>query len=79
MHSGPGVLQCQQLGKRLSAPDQPHCTSIEQHLGTDYQYADKLAKDAGYEFYVTPGPAPGTNTAYWGPQVRVGIPQPALT
>jgi len=47
--------------------------------GTDYQYADKLAKDAGYEFYITPGPAPGTNTAYWGPQVRVGIPQPALT
>jgi hypothetical protein len=47
--------------------------------GTDYQYTDKLAKDAGYEFYVTPGPVPGTNTAYWGPQVRVGVPQPALT
>jgi hypothetical protein len=47
--------------------------------GTDYQYADKLAKEAGYEFYITPGPLPGTNTAYWGPQVRVGIPQPALT
>lgn len=47
--------------------------------GTDFQYIDKLAKDAAYEFYVTPGPAPGTNTAYWGPQVRVGIPQPALT
>jgi hypothetical protein len=47
--------------------------------GTDFQYADKLAKDAGYEFYVAPGPAPGTNTAYWGPQIRVGIPQPALT
>lgn len=50
-----------------------------QQQGTDYEYADKLAKDSGYEFYVTPGPAPGTNTAYWGPQVRVGIPQPALT
>jgi hypothetical protein len=47
--------------------------------GTDLAYADKLAKEAGYEFYVTPGPAPGTNTAYWGPQVRIGIPQPALT
>ena len=47
--------------------------------GTDYEYINKLAKDASYEFYVTPGPAPGTNTAYWGPQVRVGIPQPALT
>lgn len=50
-----------------------------QQQGTDFQYADKLAKDAGYEFYVAPGPAPGTNTAYWGPQIRVGMPQPALT
>jgi hypothetical protein len=47
--------------------------------GTDFQYASKLAKDVGYEFYVTPGPAPGTNTAYWGPQIRIGVPQPALT
>lgn len=47
--------------------------------GTDFQYIEKLAKDASYEFYVTPGPAPGTNTAYWGPQVRVGVPQPALS
>lgn len=47
--------------------------------GTDFQYADKLAKDVGYEFYVTPGPLPGTNVAYWGPQIRVGVPQPALT
>ena len=47
--------------------------------GTDFEYADKLAKDSGYEFYVTPGPTPGTNTAYWGPQIRVGVPQPALT
>jgi hypothetical protein len=52
---------------------------IPQQQGTDFQYADKLAKDAGYEFYLVPGPAPGTNTAYWGPQIRVGIPQPALT
>lgn len=52
---------------------------IPSQQGTDYQYIEKLAKDAGYEFYVTPGPLPGTNTAYWGPQVRVGLPQPALT
>lgn len=48
-------------------------------VGTDFQYASKLATDVGYEFYITPGPAPGANTAYWGPEVRVGIPQPALT
>jgi hypothetical protein len=46
--------------------------------GTDLQYILKLAKDAGYVFYVEPGPAPGTNTAYWGPEVKLGPPQPAL-
>jgi hypothetical protein len=52
---------------------------IAQQQGTDFEYATKLAKDAGYEFYVTPGPLPGANTAYWGPQVRVGLVQPAIT
>lgn len=47
--------------------------------GTDFQYVSKLAQEAGHEFYITPGPAPGTNTAYWGPPIRVGLPQPALT
>lgn len=47
--------------------------------GTDFQYVTKLAQDVGHEFYITPGPAPGTNTAYWGPQVRIGLPQPAFT
>jgi hypothetical protein len=47
--------------------------------GTDFQYANQLAKEASHEFYVTPGPAPGTNTAYWGPQIRFGLPQPTLT
>lgn len=47
--------------------------------GTDFQYATQLAQDVGHEFYITPGPAPGTNTAYWGPQLRIGMPQPAFT
>jgi hypothetical protein len=47
--------------------------------GTDFSYATQLAKEASHEFYLTPGPAPGTNTAYWGPEIRVGQPQPALT
>ena len=29
-------------------------------------------------FYVEPGPAPGMNIAYWGPEIKVGVPQPAL-
>jgi hypothetical protein len=46
--------------------------------GTDLAYINELANDAGYVFYLTPGPFPGMNQAYWGPQIRVGIPQPAL-
>jgi len=37
-----------------------------------------LADEVGYVFYVEPGPAPGTSIAYWGPEIRVGVPQPAL-
>jgi hypothetical protein len=45
---------------------------------TDLDYIQQLAKDVGYVFYITPGPFPGMNQAYWGPQIRVGIPQPSL-
>lgn len=51
---------------------------IPTHEGTDLAYLQKLAKDAGYVFYVEPGPAPGMNTAYWGPEIKLGVPQPAL-
>jgi hypothetical protein len=46
--------------------------------GTDLDYITKLAQENGYVFYIDPGPVPGTNTAYWGPEIRIGIPQPAL-
>jgi hypothetical protein len=46
--------------------------------GSDLNYVQFLAGEAGYVFYVTPGPLPGMSQAYWGPQVRVGIPQPSL-
>ena len=45
---------------------------------TDLAYIHQLAKEVGYVFYITPGPLPGMNQAYWGPQVRIGIPQPSL-
>jgi hypothetical protein len=48
------------------------------HQGTDLAYVQQLAADVGYVFYVDPGPVPGTNTAYWGPEIKVGVPQPAL-
>lgn len=47
--------------------------------GTDLGYLQQMAARFGYVFYVTPGPAPLTNTAYWGPPVRVGVPQKAIS
>lgn len=48
------------------------------HQGTDLAYVTRLASDVGYVFYLEPGPVPGTNIAYWGPDLKVGSPQPAL-
>jgi hypothetical protein len=52
---------------------------IPQQRGSDYAYVKQLAQQCGYVFYLEPGPAPGTSKAYWGPEIRVGEPQPALT
>jgi len=46
--------------------------------GTDLAYIQQLAKEAGYVFFLQPGPMPGQSQAYWGPQIRIGVPQPAL-
>lgn len=52
---------------------------IPQQRGSDYAFVKGLAREAGYVFYLEPGPSPGTSKAYWGPEIRVGEPQPALT
>ncbi len=51
---------------------------IPSQQGTDLQYLRQLAAEAGYVFYIDPGPVPGTNVAYWGPEIKIGVPQPAL-
>jgi hypothetical protein len=51
---------------------------IPRQQGSDYAYVSQLAAEAGYVFYIDPGPLPGTSRAYWGPQIKVGQPQPAL-
>jgi hypothetical protein len=45
---------------------------------TDLKYIEDAALEAGYVFYIEPGPVPGTNVAYFGPEIRIGVPQPAL-
>lgn len=52
--------------------------NIPAQQGTDLKYIQALAAQVGYVFYVEPGPAVGTNIAYWGPRIKVGVPQPAL-
>jgi len=52
---------------------------IPQQRGSDYAYVKGLASQCGYVFYLEPGPAPAMSKAYWGPEIRVGEPQPALT
>jgi uncharacterized membrane protein len=51
---------------------------IPRHQGTDNRYVRALADEVGYVFYIDPGPTPGMSKAYWGPEIRLGVPQPAL-
>ena len=51
---------------------------IPAQQGTDLQYIQQLAEEVGYVFYIEPGPVPGTNIGYFGPEIKVGVPQPAL-
>ncbi|MGI9491779.1 MAG: hypothetical protein ACR2QF_05185 [Geminicoccaceae bacterium] len=47
--------------------------------GTDRAYIKALAAQSGYVFYLEPGPAPLQSVAYFGPDVRIPVPQPALS
>jgi hypothetical protein len=50
---------------------------IPRQVGTDLQYINQLAAQVGYTFFID-SPAPFVNRAYWGPHVKLGLPQPAL-
>jgi hypothetical protein len=52
---------------------------IPSQQGTDLEYIRGLADDVGYVFYLDFGPSPGMSKAYWGPQIKVGPVQPALS
>ena len=47
--------------------------------GKDLCYIRSLAEEVGYVFYVEPGPKPLESVAYWGPEIKVGNPQKALS
>jgi hypothetical protein len=51
---------------------------IPRQQETDLRFIQRLARRNGYVFYIEPLTF-GVNTAYWGPENRLGLPQPALT
>lgn len=57
----------------LPTRDIPHLT------GTPFGMLRQLADRWGYDTYYTPGPIRGVGTSYWGPPIRAGLPQRALT
>jgi len=59
-----------------SVPNPTEDIPVQQ--GTDLEYINLLAQEAGYVFYIESGSQPGVNIAYWGPEVKIGVPQPAL-
>jgi len=46
---------------------------------TDRDYIRQIAQRCGYVFFVRPGPLPLQSIAYFGPDMDVPVPQPALT
>jgi hypothetical protein len=51
---------------------------IPRQYETDLKFIQRLAERNGFVFYIEPLTL-GVNTAYWGPENRLGLPQPALS
>lgn len=51
---------------------------IPRQQETDLRFLQRLAERNGFVFYIEPLTL-GVSKAYWGPQIRAGIPQPALS
>lgn len=62
----------------LSIIDIPTAKIKSQPLMTDRAFIQHLAQQAGYVFYIEPGPLPMQSIAYFGPDIRIPVPQPAL-
>ena len=46
---------------------------------TDWRHLQSLAHYHGYSCFLIPAPTPAMSTLYWGPPLRAGLPQPALS
>lgn len=72
-----------QITPKIIKPSSSETPNPTDHIpvqdDTDLKFIRQLANRFAYDFYITPGPARGTNTAYWGPPASIGIPQRALS
>ena len=59
----------------IKLPTEGYPTQTE----TDRAYIQKLANQAGFVFFLQPGPLPGQSIAYFGPDINVPFPQAALS
>jgi hypothetical protein len=57
---------------------QPNLEYTPWQRDTDLACIQQLARKNGFVFYIEPLTI-GSNTAYWGPKIRTGAPQPALS
>lgn len=61
-------------------PELPVMTNkIVSQNGTDLAHLKLIAGNNGFVFYIEPGPLPGQSIAYLGPNLRIPVPQPALS
>ena len=61
-----------------TADTPPEIERIPRQRETDLACIRRLAKDNGFVFFIEPVTM-GLNRAYWGPENRIGLPQPALS
>jgi hypothetical protein len=64
----------------METTDTPAVTDrVPSQQETDLGCIRRLAKRNGFVFYIEPTEVPTVNTAYWGPDNRLGLPQKALS
>ena len=68
---------------RVTSPltaDRPNpIDSVPMQRGTDFAYLTALAAAYDHIFTVIPGPVPMMSMGYWGPPMRLSLPQRAIT
>lgn len=52
--------------------------NFETQIVSDLDYVRAKANENGFVFYIEPGPLPGQSIAYFGPDIRIPLPQSAL-